>query len=135
MQKETVYDILLDYFEQRRNATLDTQSIRIRLEKIGKNDDQIHEILIEFVDEWGREMAQQREFKNASFYTYGGASLALGVGFVSMLSALNIQPFARIPIIWYGGVVAGILFMLRGIGLSKQRKTRQDRLKLKYEKW
>ncbi|XOV66447.1 MAG: hypothetical protein ACFHU9_12545 [Fluviicola sp.] len=135
MSNKTVYNILLDYFEQRKNANLDTKSIKRRLQKIGKNEHQVDEIMIEFVDEWERQMAHERETKNATFFVFGGAFLTLGVGTVSIMSALNIQPFARIPVIWYGGVAAGLFFTFRGLNLQRQKKSRFQRLKVKYEKW
>ena len=63
MRNETVYDILLDYLNQRKNAELDSESIKRRLKRNGKNEDEIHQIIVEFDDEWDRECIHLKEVK------------------------------------------------------------------------
>lgn len=135
MSRETIYEVLIDYLEQRKSAQLDLQSIRRRMEKIGKTEDEIHQLLIEFDDEWDREQLHLHEVKYAKSLFLGGLILAFSIGIVSILSAMNIGPFSRIPFIWYGGVAAGLLLAFKGRNGIRKTKFREKRLKIKYLKW
>ena len=135
MQKETVYDILLDYLDQRQKAELDTSSIERRLRKIRKNEDQIHQILIEFDDEWDRECNHQREVKNSQTIFVGGLIAAFCIGTISILSALGFGIFPNFTIVWVGGVAGGFMLAIKGFNGMRKRKLREKRLKIKYQKW
>lgn len=135
MQKENVYDILLDYLDQRQKAELDSASIERRLRKMRKNKDQIHQIMIEFDDEWDRECIHQREVKNSKTIFVGGLIAAFCIGTINIISALGFGPFPNFTIIWIGGVAGGFMLAIKGFNGMRKRKLREKRLKIKYENW
>lgn len=132
MEKETVYDILLDYLEQRKNAQLDSVSIKKRLARIGKTEDQIYEFMIEFDDEWDREMQYMQLLKKAKFNLYGGSILALVFAIISVFSALKIITIGGLSMVFYGAVATGLVGAIWGSNTIKMYKLRDERLKIKY---
>ncbi|MCR9171416.1 MAG: hypothetical protein NXI10_02920 [bacterium] len=135
MKNETVYDILLDYLEQRKSFNLDSKSIERRLSKIGKNEDQIHEIMVEFDDEWDREQLFQHELKKANFNLYGGGFLAVAFAVLSILSALNVITFGGVNFVFYGAVAFSTASAIWGWNTLRKSDLRDKRLRIKYEKW
>lgn len=132
MKKETVYDILLDYLDQRRNGALDLEKIQTRLESIGKNDEQVQEIMIVFDDEWDQDCMLERSVKNAHVIFAGGAVVAISLGIVSFLSFLGYVPLV---LLWAGGVTAGIMLTIKGWNGIRYKKLHEKRLKNKYQSW
>jgi hypothetical protein len=113
MKTDSVYSILKIYFEQRSQNNPDSTSITDHLRHIGKSNDEIHEILIEFDDEWDRELLLRKELKNAKIYFTGGLSAAIAIGAFTIFSALN--PISlRITYVWHGGIAGGLLLSIKG---------------------
>jgi len=135
MRDENVYDILLDYLDQRKDGTLDSSSIERRLRKMRKSQDQIHQIMIEFDDEWDRECIHTREVKNSTKLFYGGLLAAFCIGVISILSALGVRLFSNITIVWIGGVAGGFMLAIKGFNGMRKTKLREKRLKIKYQNW
>ena len=135
MQNETAYDILLDYLDQRKNQNLNSKSIERRLKNLGKNEDQIHQIMIEFDDEWDRECMHHREVKNSKTFFVGGLLAAFCAGIISILSALGFGILPNFTLVWIGGVSAGLMLALKGASGIRKSKLRTNRLKIKYQNW
>ena len=135
MRKESTYDILLDYLTQRNNGTLDSKSIDKCLQNIGKDVDQIHEILVEFIDEWEREQLHQTELKRAKRSFSRGIVITVMMITVNLLFALGFFPVRGISILLYGAVAAGMFMTIWGWNTLRRSKMRDDRLKIKYQNW
>lgn len=135
MRNETVYDILLDYLNQRKNAELDSELIKRRLKRNGKNEDEIHQIIVEFDDEWDRECIHLKEVKNSKTIFIGGLLAAVCIGIISILSALGFGIFPNFTLTWFGGVAAGLMLAIKGFNGMRKRTLREKRLKIKYQNW
>ncbi len=135
MHSSSVYTILLTYLKQRSTGDLDTESIKNDLAKIGKNQGEIYDILIEFDDEWDRDLLHRKLMKKAEFNVIIGCILAIGAGTFCILSAVNMLSFQGFTIIPYGLVASGIFAALMGWNYMKTAKIREKRLKLKYQNW
>jgi hypothetical protein len=135
MKTENVYTLLQNYFEQRSRNISNTTSLKRELGNLGKTPDEIYEILIEFDDDWDRELIHRHEVKHAKLYFIGGLAIAVLIGSVCILSTLNLIPNHGVTYIWYSGVAAGFLLAIKGWNGNKTQKIRQERLKLKYENW
>lgn len=134
MKTDSVYTILKMYFEQRSQNNRDNKPIAEHLKNIGKTPDEIHEILIEFDDEWDRELLLRKEVKNAKIYFIGGSAAAIAIGAFTIFTALN--PIGmRLTYVWYGGVAGGLLLAIKGWNNLKKQENREKRLKIKYENW
>lgn len=129
---ESLYELLEYFIEQKylKNSTVENEC-RTQLKQTGKTEDEIHDILIEFDDEWTKEQLQGESRKKAKFFIIGGG-LGFVFGGVYLVYLALLGGFSTGSIVLLAGSALTVLKGFNEIADAKRRKVRRA---LKWTSW
>lgn len=136
MDNQTIVTLLNNYLEDRKHKRFSSENFKNELRKLGKSEEEIHELYIEFDDEWTKEEMSLLNLKKSKGQMLLGALLAVGMGTASVLSAVQVfDTGKRGMIIFYGAVAAGLLLVMKGFNDMRMEKIRKKRRIMKWAAW
>lgn len=136
MNNQALITLLNNYLEDRKNKRFSSEAFKNELRKLGKNEEEIHELYIEFDDEWTKEEMSLLNLKKSKGQMIYGTLLAVGMGTASILSAVQVYDAGTPGIIIFDGAVAtGLLLFLKGFNDMRMEKIRKKRRIMKWAAW
>lgn len=133
---DNLISIVEDYISEKRNGqNLNKNTYTIRLKKLKKTEDQIHEIMMEIEDDCDRELLASSGVKNAKKGIIISVIVGLSLALVSILSALGYLFQGNLMVLFYGGIASAFFFGTKNyneiVGVEHRRKRRE----LKWKNW
>lgn len=130
--KQSTYEILEYYLEQKLNGNIMAEKESRKLfKRLGKTEDEIDHLLIEFDDEWTKEQLQGNgRKKGRKMLIFGSIGFLVTSAFTIILSFQGILSY--IP---YGFVAFMAFIMLKGSSEIRDAKYRKERRAFKWENW
>lgn len=129
-------NIVEDYIAEKRNGShVDEKKYARRIGKLKKNEDQIHEIMIEMDDDCDKELLAGAGVKSAKKGIVISVIIFVALASTSILSALGLIFQGKLFVLFYGGIAAAFLYGMKcysEIVAVKQRKARRE---LKWKNW
>lgn len=123
-----------DYILEKRTSNKINQThFKKRLEILGKNENQIHEILVEIDDDCDKELLAGQGIKKAKTGLFISLFIALGFASLSIATALGYLLGGRIQVFFFGIIGASLVYTIKSYQEIKAVKHRKKRRAMKWD--
>lgn len=128
--------LLLEYLASRKSPEYHSDApFRRKLQLMKKTESEIHEILIEFIDEWEKELMDLQMIKTSNFNIIVGAIAGVTLCLFTWIAASGYFGKYKFLIISYGLIAGSFGMVINGFSMKKRVKLRQQRREIKWRNW
>ena len=133
---DSLTDIVEDYISEKRDGRRPSEAtLKSRLKRFIKNDDQIHEIIIEIDDDCDKELLAGSGAKKSKKGLTLSIIVFLGLCLITILSGLGFLFKGNLFVFFYGGIATSFLYGSKCYYEIIGVKQRMKRRELKWKNW